>query len=78
MIDHAKSYVEGAVHTNGLENFWSLLKRALKGTYVVVAPFHLFRYLDEETFRFDKRKGTDYTRFLEAMFGTVGKANPIC
>jgi hypothetical protein len=47
MIDHANRYVDGQVHTNGLENFWSLLKRAIKGTYVSVEPFHLFRYLDE-------------------------------
>jgi transposase-like protein len=48
VIDHAESYVDGTVHTNGLENFWSLLKRAIKGTYVSVEPFHLFRYLDEQ------------------------------
>ncbi len=47
-IDHAKEYVRGNVHTNGLENFWCLLKRCFKGTYVSVEPFHLFRYLDEE------------------------------
>jgi transposase-like protein len=73
MIDHAKAYVEGMVHTNGMENFWSLLKRCLKGTYVAVAPYHLFRYLDEETFRFNKRKGNDGTRFVDAMMGVVGK-----
>lgn len=54
VIDHAEAYVEGNVHTNGMENFWSLLKRAVKGTYVVVEPFHLFRYLDEQTFRFKR------------------------
>jgi transposase-like protein len=59
VIDHAETYVDGAVHTNGLENFWSLLKRALKGTYVSVEPFHLFRYLDEQAFRFNNRKLTD-------------------
>src|SRR5580704_10295893 len=53
VIDHAEAYARGNVHTNGLENFWSLLKRALKGTYVSVEPFHLFRYLDEEAFRFN-------------------------
>ncbi len=73
MIDHAKSYVDGLVHTNGMENFWSLLKRCFKGTYVHVAPVHLFRYLDEETFRFNKRKGTDGTRFVDAMAGVVGR-----
>ena len=48
-----------AVHTNGLENFWSLLKRGLSGTYVAVEPFHLFRYLDEQAFRYNNRKDTD-------------------
>src|SRR5437879_583939 len=54
-IDHAERYVDGQVHTNGLENFWSLLKRGLKGTYVNVEPFHLFRYLDEQVFRYNNR-----------------------
>lgn len=63
MIDHAVRYVDGRVHTNGIENFWSLLKRALKGTYVKVAPWHLFRYLDEQSFRFNRRKITDALRF---------------
>ena len=54
-IDHAERYVDGQVHTNGLENFWSLLKRGLKGTYVSVEPFHLFRYLDEQVFRYNNR-----------------------
>jgi transposase-like protein len=56
MIDHAERYVDGRVHTNGLENFWSLLKRGLKGTYIAVEPFHLFRYLDEQVFRYNFRK----------------------
>ena len=51
VVDHAARYVDGQVHTNGLENFWSLLKRGISGTYVSVEPFHLFRYLDEQTFR---------------------------
>src|ERR1700719_4205415 len=51
VVDHAVQYVDGRVHTNGLENFWSLLKRGIAGTYVSVEPFHLFRYLDEQTFR---------------------------
>jgi transposase-like protein len=51
VIDHAIAYVDGKAHTNGLENFWSLLKRGLRGTYVSVEPFHLFRYLDEQAFR---------------------------
>jgi ISXO2 transposase-like protein len=52
VINHAEAYVDGTVHTNGCENFWSLLKRSIKGTYVSVEPFHLFRYLDEQAFRF--------------------------
>lgn len=74
VIDHAEAYVDGAVHTNGLENFWSLLKRSLKGTYVSVEPFHLFRYLDEQAFRFNNRKEmTDYGRFRLATSQIVGK-----
>src|SRR5437773_1753293 len=57
VIDHAEKYVDGQVHTNGCENYWSLLKRALGGTYVSVEPFHLFRYLDEQAFRFNERAG---------------------
>jgi hypothetical protein len=56
VVDHAIEYVDGTVHTNGVENFWSLLKRTLKGTYVNVEPFHLFRYLDEQAFRFNLRE----------------------
>jgi hypothetical protein len=55
-VDHPIEYVRGNVHTNGLENFWSLLKRGLGGTYVSVEPFHLFRYLDEQASRFNNRK----------------------
>src|SRR5204863_7625711 len=73
VVDHAVEYVRGRVHTNGLENFWSLVKRALKGTYVSVEPFHLFRYLDEEAFRFKERKENDQYRFLTALTGMVGK-----
>jgi hypothetical protein len=65
--------VDGQIHTNGLENFWSLLKRALKGTYVSVEPFHLFRYLDEQAFRFNHRKGTDAMRFVLALKGILNK-----
>jgi ISXO2 transposase-like protein len=61
-IDHAEAYVKGNVHTNGIENFWSLLKRGLKGTYVSVEPFHLFRYADEQALRFNSRKVSDGTR----------------
>ena len=66
VIDHAECYAKGKVHTNGLENFWSLLKRSIKGTYVSVEPFHLFRYLDEQSFRFNTRKLSDGMRFLGA------------
>jgi transposase-like protein len=59
VIDHAVAYVEGNVHTNGLENFWSLLKRSIHGTYVSVEPFHLFRYLDEQAFRYYNRNMDD-------------------
>jgi transposase-like protein len=73
VIDHAVSYAQGHVHVNGLENFWSLLKRALKGTYVNVEPFHLFRYLDEQAFRFNERKDDDKGRFLKAIANFAGK-----
>jgi transposase-like protein len=73
VIDHAEKYVDGQIHTNGIENFWSLLKRGLKGTYVSVEPFHLFRYLDEQTFRFNNRKADDARRFHLAVSQIVGK-----
>lgn len=73
VVDHAKTYVECHVHTNGLENFWSLLKLSIKGTYVKVEPFHLFRYLDEQAFRFNERKDTDQGRFKIAISGIIGK-----
>jgi transposase-like protein len=72
-IDHAKEYARGNVHTNGLENFWCLLKRCFKGTYVSVEPFHLFRYLDEQAFRFNHREENDGERFLNAVGGIVGR-----
>ncbi len=72
-IDHAKSYVEARVHTNGMENFWSLLKRGLKGTYVAVSPWHLSRYVDEQVMRFNKRTGTDASRFAHVMRNILGK-----
>ena len=65
--------LKGHVHINGLENFWSLLKRELKGTYVNVEPFHLFRYLDEQAFRFNERKDDDKGRFLKAIASFAGK-----
>ena len=67
VIDHAETYVKGNVHTNGIENFWSLLKRGLKGTYISVEPFHLFRYLDEQAFRYNNRKTNDGSRFVETL-----------
>jgi hypothetical protein len=66
--------VDGKVHTNGLENFWSLLKRGISGTYVSVEPFHLFRYLDEQTFRYNNRKDmNDADRFRLALSHITGK-----
>ena len=74
VVDHAVEYVNGRVHTNGLENFWSLLKRGIGGTYVSVEPFHLFRYLDEQTFRYNNRKNmTDADRFTLALSQVTGK-----
>ncbi len=73
VINHAQEYVRGNVHTNSIENFWSLLKRGIKGTYVSVEPFHLFRYLDEQSFRFNARKGTDSERFLTAVSTISGR-----
>ena len=73
VIDHAAQYVDGRVHTNGLENFWSLLKRGISGTYVSVEPFHLFRYLDEQTFRYNNRKNETVDRFKLALSQIVGK-----
>jgi transposase-like protein len=72
-VDHAEKYVEGNVHTNGLENFWSLLKRSINGTYVAVEPFHLFRYLDEQAFRYNNREDKDGQRFNAVMGGISGK-----
>ena len=74
VIDHAETYVDGTIHTNGCENFWSLLKRGLNGTYVSVEPFHLFRYLDEQAFRFNHRRDMkDADRFSLAISGIVGR-----
>lgn len=73
VIDHTEGYVRGQVHTNGLENFWSLFKRALKGTYVSVEPFHLQAYADEQCFRFNHRKLTDAERFALGMKQIVGR-----
>ena len=73
-MDHAVEYVNGRVHTNGLENFWSLLKRGISGTYVSVEPFHLFRYLDEQSFRYNNRLNmNDAARFSAALANVTGK-----
>lgn len=73
VVDHAVEYVRGNVHTNGIENYWSLLKRTIRGTYVSVEPFHLFRYLDEQAFRFNSRRGSDWDRFNIVAGMTTGK-----
>jgi transposase-like protein len=73
VIDHAEKHVDGDVHTNGCENFWSLLKRAIRGTYISVEPFHLFRYLDEQTFRFNNRKDVDSNRFAGVLDSVTGR-----
>jgi transposase-like protein len=75
IIDHARGYVQGRVHTNGLENFWSIFKRGIRGTYVSVEPFHLFRYLDEQTFRYNNREKpmNDAYRFSKLLSHVVGK-----
>src|SRR5215218_8808855 len=72
-VDHALAYVDGQVHTNGLENFWSLLKRTIKGTYIAVDPFHLFRYLDEQAYRFNNREENDLGRFVGVLRTIIGK-----
>jgi ISXO2-like transposase domain len=78
VINHAEEYVRGNVHTNGIENFWSLLKRGLSGTYVSVEPLHLFRYIDEQAFRYNNRKDgdrkiTDSERFNLALSQVANK-----
>jgi hypothetical protein len=79
VVNHVETYVNGRVHTNGLENFWSLLKRGLHGTYVAVEPFHLFRYVDEQVFRYNNRKDdagkkvSDSGRFELALSQIAGK-----
>jgi transposase-like protein len=75
VIDHAVKYVDGRIHTNGLENFWSLLKRGINGTYVSVELFHLFRYLDEQAYRYNNRKEPmdDSARFYDLLSRIAGK-----
>jgi len=73
-VNHSETYVKGRVHTNSLENFWSLLKRNLSGTYVAVEPFHLDRYIDEQAFRFNNRIGvTDAQRHAMVVEQVVGR-----
>ena len=73
VVDHAETYVRGHGHTNGLENFWSLLKRGIHRTYVSVEPYHLFRYLDEQAFRFNEREGKDADRFAKTLGNVAGR-----
>jgi transposase-like protein len=78
VINHMERYVDGRVHTNGIENFWSLLKRGIAGTYVAVEPFHLDRYVDEQVFRYNNRATSDnpmndFDRFSLAVTNIVGK-----
>jgi transposase-like protein len=73
VINHAEAYVDGTVHTNRLENFWSLLKRSIKGTYVGIEQFHLFRYLDERSFRYNERFDTDAQRLQKVLNSVSGK-----
>jgi hypothetical protein len=78
MVNKAETYVRGQVHVNGLENFWSCVKRTLKGTYIAVEPFHLERYLDEQMFRYNNRATkdnplNDSDRFVYALSQIVGK-----
>jgi len=74
IVNHALEYVNGHVHTNGIENFWSLLKRGLRGTYISVEPFHLDAYVAEQVFRYNNRKDADdFTRFSTCMMGILGK-----
>jgi len=74
VINHAETYVNGQIHTNGMENFWSLLKRGLNGTYISVEPYHLFRYVDEQVFRYNNRKDMDDSeRFDLAIRQCIGK-----
>jgi transposase-like protein len=71
-INHAREYARGRVHTNGIENFWSLLKRTIKGTYVAIDPFHVTRYLDEQAFRFNHRRASDGDRFVTLIDSLLG------
>jgi len=77
-VNHVEEYVRGQIHTQGIENFWSLLKRTLSGTYVAVEPFHLDRYVDEQVFRYNNRATkdnplNDADRFSALLCGVSGK-----
>ena len=77
-MSHVEEYVRGQIHTQGIENFWSLLKRSLTGTYVAVEPFHLYRYVTEQVFRFNNRATkdnplTDADRFVAVLSQVAGK-----
>ncbi len=72
-VNHINEYVNGRVHTQGIENFWSLLKRGLTGTYVAVEPFHMDSYVGEQVFRYNNRKNSDSVRFQKTMKQAVGK-----
>lgn len=72
-VDHVASYVNGRVHTNGIENFWALLKCGLKGTYVYANPEHLFRYVDERVFTFNERDDNDLGRFATVVAAVSGR-----
>jgi transposase-like protein len=72
-VDHSIEYVRGKVHTNGLENFWSLFKRTLNGTYVSIEPYHLDAYVVEQTFRFNESKDDDGGRFRKVLGNATGK-----
>lgn len=73
VVNHTEKYVDGNIYTNGIENFWTLLKRCIKGTYVSVEPFHLYRYVTEQTYRFNHRKGHDGDRFVRLLGRLAGK-----
>ena len=77
-VNHVQEYVRGQIHTQGIENFWAMLKRGLKGTYIAVEPFHLDRYIGEQVFRYNNRATkdnplTDADRFAFAVTQIVGK-----
>ena len=73
IVDHVREYVRGSVHTNGLENFWSLFKRSIKGTWTHIAPFHVDRYADEQAWRFNNHKMGDGSRFENLLHRVVGR-----